>query len=629
MRNRLLLHGRRGSLAFGRTQRIALTPADGWQNEREREMPILLGTPKLGPDTKLGMPVGIWYMQIDAGETTTPDFQAHLEVIQRPLAQAAHPYIACERFIVSDVNRGAPPESASSMATPWKGLVQGALDLNDSGSYDIKLSVGYIVKLFRESHYANHTLLEAAIKVFVDDICTYDRVDEVVRTWHVIDEPVAKPPDDVDVTWGEAGLITRLFHKHQVANGKNWPFIYVELAPGRSKGDVGTDPNWWKIESGAGWSDRIYDPGNVEVSDDSDIPGVPGGIGTDAEKIQKFVDEIGGAAWSPAPTVRPKLILAPDYYSWASNHWAHTVGPPWRKWRQIYDWWNALTVTGYSSVALPFHALMEGGAQSLDEADPFVKTKLPGHIDMHNMIRMVKEYGMQGVYFWGWSTGSTTSDDPKLTKSHWADGTSSPQSDFVVSGHDEKWGEAVSTEMCRNVPTVTPSPPEFYSDAVPGASRLVLEGTDNLAGAVADTSTSVDGYWIRFSLAASAKVYFRIKRKAGDAVVRILDWGFRRNSTRPTTTISTSDLYEIAPGRYWNLVSSNDAGLNRRPGYPQPEDGDPPDIEVSGDMNGTAQFWDLRDYNNQVITTSGTYVIEMYVDGSPLTDTLEVEIPLP
>jgi len=507
--------------------------------------------------------------------------------------------------------------------------MQAVQDLNRTQEYDIRLSVGYTAKLFRLAHYGgDEEELDAAIKIFVDAICGHPGVERIVESWHVIDEPVCRPippPPEIDqrVTWGEASLITECFHKHQVANGRNWPFIYVELGPGRSQGAAGTDPNWWKIETGTGWSDRVYDPSNVEKSDVNNITSLPSGIGTDAQKIQKYVDGIGGVGWDPAPTIRPKVILAPDYYAWSANNWAYTVGPPWRKWRQIYDWWSALTVTGYGSVALPFHAVLEGGAQTLagDPPPPFLKARLPGHIDMHNMVRMVKDYGMQGVAFWGWSTSSNRFDqdiDKKLTKRYWADGTTAPQSYFDMSTDDENWGEAISTEMWRNVPTADPAPPpaEYYTSAVPSTSRLVPNAPHDPPGTVWDTTTQPDGWWIRFDLAESAKVYLKIKDQVTGDVVRILDWGFRENSTRPATTIVLADLYEIAPGRYWNLVSS-EAGTEaeRRPA----------DGSSSGDLNGTAQFWDGMDYNNQG-PLSGKYDIEMYVDGTALPDTVEVEL---
>ncbi len=573
-------------------------------------MPILLGTPKLG-DTTLGMPVGVWYMQTDVDETAHPDFQEHLAVIQRPIISSEYDYIACNTFIVSDNLRGA--ESYADMTTRWEDMIDAAKTLRTKSTspfdppYDIRMSVGYIGKMF-------NTADDTDIEDFVNAICDISDVDNIVRSWHVIDEPVAAAelgsgPYEDDITAERMGEIVQVVHETQVDRGRNWPFIYAEGGDGRE--NAAKTESWWKVVS----QDREYDPANLGILDQNGAASV-----NDATKIQAYADEMANVAHNG---VAADLIYAPFYYAWTSNNWRYSVLPPWRKWRYIYEWWTDLTA-GTANRKFPVFAVIEGAAQSTSggakwsDADD-AKSMLQGYIDMHNNMRMVKDFGFTGVYMWGWTTSSTDEQDLWLTKSHWShDNTNNTiQTEFYVSTAQEQWGEAVSNEMWRNLSTSPTSEEEHLDsgddDAIPSSSGLVATVWDDFTPT---GGNAIDGFWIQFDLHQSGRVWFTIENDQS-TVVRVLDWGFRNDTDRPTNSITTADVNALAPGRYRNLVTLADMTLATR----RPDTG-----AISGDLNGTAQYWDLRD-NDNALQDPGVYTVRMYREGSEVGSSVTATIP--
>lgn len=200
-------------------------------------MPILLGRPKLG-DTTLGMTVGVWYMQMNVGETPHPNFKEHLAVIQRPVESSSYDYFTCNMFVVSDTRRGGEtPESYATMTTRWKDFIAETKALRDQTEapydppYAMKLSIGYIGGMFNDADDTN-------IEDFVNEICDIEGIDDIVRSWHVIDEPVTAAelgsgPYENDITSERMGEIVQVVHETQVDRGRNWPFIYAEGGDGR------------------------------------------------------------------------------------------------------------------------------------------------------------------------------------------------------------------------------------------------------------------------------------------------------------------------------------------------------------------------------------------------------------
>ena len=412
-------------------------------------MPILLGRPKLG-DTTLGMTVGVWYMQMNVGETPHPNFKEHLAVIQRQIESSSYDYFTCNMFVVSDTRRGGEtPESYATMTTRWKDFIAETKALRDQTEapydppYDMKLSIGYIGGMFNDADDTN-------IEDFVNEICDIEGIDDIVRSWHVIDEPVTAAelgsgPYENDITSERMGEIDQEVHETQVDRGRNWPFIYAEGGDGRE--NAAQTESWWKVVG----QDREYAPANLEILDQNGPASV-----NDYTKIQAYADEMADVTHEGVPA---DLIYAPFYYAWTSNNWRYSVLPPWRKWRYIYEWWSDLTA-GTANRKFPVFALIEGAAQAGSGGEKWTdaddaKSMLQGHIDMHNNMRMVKDFGFTGVYLWGWTTSTTANDDLWLTKSHWAhDNTSNTiQEDFYVSTAEERWGEAVSNEIWRNLST--------------------------------------------------------------------------------------------------------------------------------------------------------------------------------
>ena len=286
-------------------------------------MPILLGTPKLGTYNIMGLPVGQWYNQIEEDESSDPDFKDHLRIIQRPLDSSEYHYIACDRFLVADGRRGA--ESIPTMTARVVSMIEQAVDLqSESPTYRIKMSIGYIFKMFTQD-------TTASIDGFVDDICAVDGVDSVVESWHVIDEPVAAPrdpenPNEDYVTAANMATVVQAFQEAQVDRGKNWPFIYAENGDGR-----GGANGWWPVYNpSAGWAYRKYDTSNYTFTDIN-------GAANDAVKIRAYIDAIADATHNGVDAIP---LLQPFYYPWASGHFQYSVLPPIRKWHYIQEWWS-------------------------------------------------------------------------------------------------------------------------------------------------------------------------------------------------------------------------------------------------------------------------------------------------
>jgi hypothetical protein len=277
-----------------------------------------------------------------------------------------------------------------------------------------------------------------------------------------------------------------------------------------------------------------------------------------------------------------------------------------RKWKFIQEWW-ADQFPNY-----PIHALMEGAAQVTSQGPNYVKTMLQGHVDMHNQMRMALKYGFNGIGLWGWSSSNTTAPDLYYTKHHWTyDTAHTPQLYFSVSDQLERWGEAVGNEVWREQ--------EFYTEAIPSAGGIVA--------AIADPDTDpppnqdpLPGYWIQFDLAQRARVHFVI-RDSGGSTTRILDWGYKNNTSKPGPGFTYLDLYGLAAGRYRNLVRPSSGTFPLSVCRPT-VDG------VSGDMNGTAIWWDLRDENN-VPVSSGSYFAQMYAEGVAVGASVSLTVPLP
>lgn len=172
-------------------------------------------------------------------------------------------------------------------------------------------------------------------------------------------------------------------------------------------------------------------------------------------------------------------------------------------------------------------------------------------------------------------------------------------------------GEAVGNEVWREQ--------ELYTEAIPTASGIVEAVADP------DTDPAVEnplpGYWLRFDLATRSRVHFVILDAAG-YTVRILDWGYKSNTSKPAPGFNYLDLYQLAPGRYRNLVRPT--GTTSFPlSVCRPDFG-----SESGDMNGVAIWWDLRDYDNGLVPNA-TYYAQMYVEGSAVGASIALVTPLP
>jgi hypothetical protein len=240
------------------------------------------------------------------------------------------------------------------------------------------------------------------------------------------------------------------------------------------------------------------------------------------------------------------------------------------------------------------------------------KELLQGHIDMHNQMRMALNYGFNGIWLWAWAS-SDNAQNLYRTRAHWTyDPAHSPQSYFSDANQLERWGEAVGNEVWREQ--------EYFTEAIPTASSIV--------GAVPDTSPNDPddpacrpncppnpGYWIQFDLAQRGRVHFII-RKTDSTYVRTLDLGYKNNTQKPTSMFNYQELYPLAAGRYRNLITKN-TNLVRRPSVGS----------VSGDMNGTAAWWDLKDDNN-VGAPNGNYTVQMYREGTPVGASWPLTIPL-
>jgi hypothetical protein len=174
-------------------------------------------------------------------------------------------------------------------------MLNSALQLRDQFAgepYDIRVSVGYIAKLFPSG-----TLSE--VPEFVNAICDVPGVDGVVVSWHVIDEPIGKG----SATPVYVHDVVDAFHGAQVARGKNWPFIYIEAADGRYDWSDPNHPNaqgWWPPTPDG--KDRYYNPANFTKDGKND-----------AQRIHEFVHAIASVVSSGVPA-RPILML--DYYLW-------------------------------------------------------------------------------------------------------------------------------------------------------------------------------------------------------------------------------------------------------------------------------------------------------------------------
>ncbi len=159
---------------------------------------------------------------------------------------------------------------------------------------------------------------------------------------------------------------------------------------------------------------------------------------------------------------------------------------------------------------------------------------------------------------------------------HWVD---SSFSNFYVSGHDERWGEAVANEVTAAT--------EGICAAIPASSKIV------------GTATSSLGFWLKYWLASRGKVEFRIRDKNGTWVRRI-DLGYKNNTSPPSFSESWTNFYDSAAGKYEYIP-----GVNRGSG--------------NNDLWGTTAHWDKEDNNSQPLPPANNpYSIYMYVNGNPV-----------
>lgn len=273
-------------------------------------MPVLLAPSKNTHD----IPVGMMYVQ----HTNDPQIRRGIprvrefNLINIPAPNQSD-YIACNAIIFE----GAKYENKDVIPS----------FIADARTAGLKVSVGYIVKMFRWRS-------QTEVDIFVNDILSIPAIDDVMLGWHVIDEP--------DPTETSASYVEDVVHKFKIAQGsKPWPFNIIFAGVGSTPGS-GQEPNaWWPIVDG----DRVYQP--------------------DACYLSEYIGAIINAGGTP--------IISLDYYPYASQHFAFGATPPWRKWRFMYEWFRQ----NYSQYQL--HAVIEGDAQTQVQFPNVVNEISPGH----------------------------------------------------------------------------------------------------------------------------------------------------------------------------------------------------------------------------------------------------------
>lgn len=488
-----------------------------------------------------GIPVGMMWTQTPSEPIDTPSGDPlyrqklfeDMQVINNPAA-AWSSFIACDRAIFEDSTQST---DVNVIINRWKAFIEAAR------AAGIKCSIGYLQKLFY--YWPTDTIKTDQINDFVDAICNISNVGDVVESWHVVDEPVGQEEEDKLNKTAVRDLVKTVNDRqHLSSNGnRDWPFHIVLNA------DQEGTKNFWPICG----NDRYYDP---------DI------------RFKDYIDAIA-ACW---PTgAGAKVIISLFYYPWSSNNWSYGSLPPWRKWRFIFEkfrqWYP-------NSTTHPVHFILEGGANNQNYL-----YHLAGHVDMHQQVRMARNYGAQGIWFWGWGNrDATLSQNLKFTMTHWVD---SSFSNFYVSGHDERWGEAVANEVTAGI--------EGISAAIPASSKIV------------GTATSPNGFWIKYWLASRGKVEFRINNKNGTWVKRI-DLGYKNNTSKPSFSESWTDFYDSVAGKY-EYTPGNDRGSG------------------NNDLFGTAANWNKTDNDFQSVTAANNpYTIHMYVNGTEVGCPVQVNV---
>ena len=491
--------------------------------------------PSNGLLDKHEIPVGMMWVQTAAEPVDTPagspvyrqKLYEGMKIINNPAATWSS-FIACDRVMREDT--WASGDTIAKVISRWKAFIEAAR------AAGVKCSIGYVWKLFRQRP-------DSEIEQFVDAICNIPDVDRVVESWSVVDEPLGKSLNKNAVR----DLVRTINDRqHQPANGdRDWPFHIVLGA------SVEGSHDFWPLRSG--YNDRYYDPD---------------------PRFKNYIDAI--ATFQPAGA-GARVIISLFYYPWETGHWRYGSLPPWRKWRFIVEkfrqWYP-------DSTTHPIHFVLEGGAAAKVPA-----THLAGHVDMHQQVRMARNYGAQGIWFWGWGNRDNSSTrNLKFTTTHWVD-SSSPN--FHVSGNDERWGEAVANEVTAGR--------EGISAAIPSLSKI--SGISQISNRI----------WIKYWLASRGKVEFRIYNR-NNAPVKRIDLGYKNNTSRPSFSESWTNLYDSVAGKYEYIP-----GVNRGGG--------------DNDLLGTAACWDKRDNDFQGASTArNPYTIHMYVNGEEVGDPVQVNV---
>ncbi len=448
-----------------------------------------------------------------------------MQAIYNP-APTLSSHIACNRIVREDI--WLPGDTIAKVIDRWTAFIEAAR------AAELKCSIGYVWKLFS-------TRPESEINQFVDAICNIPNVERVVESWHVVDEPLTK-----NLNKNAIRDLVRTINdrQHLTANGgRRWPFHIVLGADHEGPG------NFWPVSG----MDRRYNP-NIQ--------------------FKRYIDAIAAC---PPTGAGASVVISLYYYPWMAGQWAYGSLPPWRKWRFILErfrqWYP-------DPITHPIHFVLECGA-----ANPHYSAYLPGHVDMHQQVRMARNYGVQGIWFWGWGNrDNSTTQNLQFTMTHWTD-SSFP--DFYASGYDERWGEAVANEVT--------AAKEGILAAMPAKSKIV------------GTTKTPRGIWIRYWLADRGKVEFHIRNRNRTRIKRI-DLGYKNNTSKPNFSESWANLYDSVAGRYEYIPGRNRGSGDR-------------------DLLGTAAYWNKTNNSFQMVSAAwNPYTINMYVNGIEVGSPVQVNI---
>lgn len=479
------------------------------------------------------IPVGMMWVQTAVEPVDAPvgsplyrrKLFADMNVIKNPAAVRLS-HVACDRVLREDIwNAG---DTIDSVISRWKAFIEAAR------AAGVKCSLGYVWKLFGGRPVAE-------INQFVDEICNIENVGDVVESWHVVDEPLTKYLDKDSIRDVVKTINDR---QHLPANGsRDWPFNIVIGADKEGTSD------FWPVYI----NDRYYNPD---------------------PQLKNYIDAIA-ADWPAGAGA--KVIISLYYYPWASRNWSYGSLPPWRKWRYFIEKFREW----YPDPAThPIHFVIEGGA-----ANRYYSVHLAGHVDMHQQVRMARNYGAQGIWFWGWGNrDNPLSQNLQFTMTHWVN---SAYHGIYVTGHAERWGEAIANEVT--------TAREEISIAVPKESKIV------------DITQVSNGFWIRYWLASRGKVEFRIHDSNNNWVKRI-DLGYKNNTSKPSFSEDWANFYDSVPGRY-EYMPGTDRGMGK------------------SDYFGTAAYWNRTNNDFRPVSAGyNPYNVIMYVNGNEVGSPVQVYI---